>query len=241
MRISRFYYNGPLSKDTIVKLCEETSHYILHVLRLKVGAKSVLFNGDGKDYLAILTDCSKKIVTLEIQESINVHKESPLKIHLVQGISRGEKMDWTIQKAVELGVTEITPIITEHCSIKLDASRREKRLVHWQKIMVSACEQSGRSSLPSLNPIVQFEDWIYHPRQEMKLFCDPNSSQRLSHLPAAQEILLIIGPEGGLSNNEISLANKYNFTGISLGPRILRTETAAVSAISVAQALWGDL
>jgi 16S rRNA (uracil1498-N3)-methyltransferase len=150
-------------------------------------------------------------------------------------------MDWILQKAVELGVSKITPLLTRFCNIKLTHERMEKRLAHWQKIIYSACEQTGRSTLPLLEPISLFPEWIKTQSAQLMVYCDPTAPQGISALPESREVLVLIGPEGGLSQQEIIEAQEQNFIGISLGPRILRTETAALVAISLFQCQWGDI
>lgn len=242
MRISRIFYEDELHSNSLIDLPLDSSHYLIHVLRLKKGDQVTLFNGNGQEFTALLVETTKKTVRVQVGLGIYIDRESPLKIHLVQAISKGEKMDWTIQKAVELGVAKITPLITQHCAVKLNPDRLNKKLNHWKKIMISACEQSGRTKIPMLSSINTFVDWINGNHTELKLVCNPTASATISSLPATiQELLLFIGPEGGLSDQEISLTRQHDFIPISLGPRILRTETAAISALALIQNKWGDL
>lgn len=241
MRISRIYYSGELHQGERIELSPESSHYIMHVLRLQVAASLILFNGDGNEYQAILTDLKKKTVSVTIQQTISVIRESSLQLHLAQAITRNEKMDWVIQKAVELGVVKITPLMTRYCTVKLAADRMAKRLQHWQNIIISACEQSGRNVLPRLAPIIDFSEWIKTEDSGLKLFCDPNSKTSIVTLPKANSVVIVIGPEGGLSTQEIKTAQEQDFTGVSLGPRILRTETAGLAAITLLQGSFGDM
>lgn len=241
MRLSRMYYEGDLHKNATITLPRETSHYILNVLRLKVGASLVVFNGLGGEWLATLTEVQKKLVHLTLQEQMTHNPESALTIHLGQSLSKGEKMDWIIQKAVELGVTEITPLITKYGNVRLDEERSSKRLVHWQRIMISACEQSGRTILPTLHPITDFSSWIAVKRSGLKLLFHPQEHLTLSQFQSESCVTLVIGPEGGLSEDEVLFANRHDFVGVSLGPRILRTETAAIAALALIQNHWGDL
>jgi 16S rRNA (uracil1498-N3)-methyltransferase len=169
--------------------------------------------------------------------------ESPISLCLAQGISRGEKMDYTIQKAVELGVTKIIPLLTERCTVKLDADRREKRLQHWQSIIISACEQSGRNKIPTLLPPQAFHHWLPTANADQCFVLAPTANQKLEKISLKNnaEVILLIGPEGGLSDGEIALASDQSFIPLNLGPRILRTETAAVAALSALQCIYGDL
>jgi 16S rRNA (uracil1498-N3)-methyltransferase len=242
VRISRVYFKGTLASGLQIILPNEASHYLLHVLRLKIGDPLILFNGEGGHYQASLVGSTKKkeaIVLVGEFKAINT--ESPLKIHLAQGISKGEKMDFVIQKAVELGVTEITPLITEFCAVKVNNDRLAKRQQHWFKVIISACEQSGRTGIARLNAPQLLTNWIDHQPNPLKIYCQPGASNTIKNLEPAQDVLLLIGPEGGLSKTEIMAAQNANFKGVTLGSRILRTETAALSAISVVQSLWGDL
>jgi 16S rRNA (uracil1498-N3)-methyltransferase len=225
MRIPRIYYPNPIPLEEEFQLTEEAGHHIASVLRLKANHPIVLFNGDGNEYSAQIINAQRKKVFVEADACLTLSKESSLNIHLGQGVSKGDRMDTVLQKSVELGVTEITPILTERCTVKLDEARWEKKLLQWQKIIIGACEQSGRNTLPSSSRLV------LAPGAEKPLARQPYNSQGFR---------LLIGPEGGLSEGEIHQANESGFTSCSLGPRILRTETAAISSISILQAQHGD-
>jgi 16S rRNA (uracil1498-N3)-methyltransferase len=243
MRIPRIHYDGTLTNGSDVYLPPETSHYITHVLRLKKGMGLILFNGNGREYTASITHIKKTVVTAKVEDECCKMTESPLTLHLAQAISRSEKMNWAIQKAVELGVNTITPLITDYCSVKLPPEGMSKRMGHWKKIIISACEQSGRTVIPLLHPIYSFTHWIKEELPGLKLYCDPGAVQNLA-LPASllnQAVFLLIGPEGGFSPQELKSAQAHHFLGISLGPRILRTETATLAAITLIQSRWGDL
>jgi 16S rRNA (uracil1498-N3)-methyltransferase len=241
MRISRIYFDGVLAEGMSICFPLDVSHYIMNVLRLKIGANLIVFNGKGGEFNAIIKVVEKKGVTAQIQQYKDHSTESPLSIHLAQAISRSEKMDLILQKAVELGVNKVTPLITEFCNIQLNEDRAAKRFLHWQKVLISACEQSGRTYVPSLEPIQKFQVWLKKNLAPLRLFCDPRSDQRLASLSRQQEVVLLIGPEGGFSSKEIDEAKAHNFLGISLGPRILRTETAPLAAITILQSYWGDM
>lgn len=243
MRKIRIYHPGPLSVDEEVELDPKAATHLTRVLRLQLDAELVLFNGDGFEYKAGLSRIHRHRAWATVMNKQAVDNESPLKIHLCQGISKGERMDYTIQKAVELGVTHITPIFTEYGAVQLKADRLEKRIRHWQGIVSSACEQCGRNRIPVIEPPKKFENWIQTGDDaSLKLTLAPDASTTLTSLDKRhQDIILLIGPEGGLSQDEIQLSQQHGFTSIKLGPRILRTETAALTVISIIQNCWGDL
>lgn len=237
MRISRFFIDAPLSLGTC-DLPEASAHYIGRVLRLTAGTAVQLFDGSGQEYSGVLVEVGKKHVKVELQALVTGLAESTLRIHLGQGLSRGERMDWAIQKATELGVAEITPIVSERCEVRLKDERADKRLAHWRQIAISACEQCGRSVVPTINPPVLLQDWLTL-EAELKLVLHPVAAPLSAH-PRPASLAFLIGPEGGLSDGEIEQARLAGFHSARLGPRVLRTETAPVVALSVAQQLWGD-
>ncbi len=242
MRIPRIYYSQPLATDTEIILEADAANHVGRVLRLKNAASIILFNGLGGEYKATLTEVSKKVVKAQITQFDDISLESPLKIHLGQGISRGDKMEMTIQKAVELGVQTITPLFTERCGVKLSGERLEKKQLQWQKIVISACEQCGRNTIPVINSPLPLQQWLNQPSNELKLNLHPRASYSINTLPEPSAgIRLLIGPEGGLSDIEIELASDSSFDEILIGPRILRTETAGLTVISALQTRFGDL
>jgi 16S rRNA (uracil1498-N3)-methyltransferase len=238
MRLSRFFVDAPLSLGQH-DLPEDQAHYISRVLRHNVGDAVQLFDGSGQEYLGELIEVGKKSVRVELREHFNGQAESPLHIHLGQGLSRGERMDWAIQKATELGANEISLIITERCEVRLKDERADKRLAHWRQIAISACEQCGRSSVPVIHPPISLADWLKQVEAELKLVLHPVAEPWASHAKP-QSLAFLIGPEGGLSEAEVTQAQNQGFSAARLGPRVLRTETAPVVALSVAQQLWGD-
>ncbi len=241
MRTPHIYTHRPLTVGITITLEESPSRHISQVLRLHPGDKLSLFNGDGQRYSAQLQRCSKQKVEAEIVSVTKNQSEPPLHFTLALGISKGERMDYALQKAVELGISCFIPLFTERTVVKLKGERLERRLTHWQKVAIAACEQSGRNSIPSIEPAQQFDDWIVKAEQETRLILHPNATQSLSMLPAPNgSVLLLIGPEGGLSKNEIAAAETNGFTPVRLGPRILRTETAPIAALAAMQMLWGD-
>lgn len=242
MRISRIYHPDLLIVDQNITLTPDASNHLANVLRAKVGQAIVLFNGDGSEYSAHLIDVTKRKVIACIDSKLSLDIESPLKIHLGQGVSRGDKMDWVIQKAVELGVHEITPLLTERCGVKLNQERWQKKHEQWLKLIISACEQCGRNTLPVLNQAIDFEVWIQQTTNQVRLTLHPRAEQGLRHVnvPSAGARLLI-GPEGGFTEHELYITEEFGFQSAQLGPRVLRTETAAIAAISALQAIHGDL
>lgn len=240
MRISRIYSDTPLQSGQQLALDERASHHLGKVLRQQVGDALILFNGDGKQYRATIAAIEKKLVLVDVGEVSTPVTESPLAIQLGIAMSRGDRMDWVLQKSTELGVTEITPLITERTELKLKAERLEKKLAHWQQIIVSACEQCGRNTLPTLHPPISGRDWSQHIRADRKLVLHHRSDHSLDRDAAVTSVALYIGPEGGLSTEEIRDAEQLGFQPLTLGPRVLRTETAPLAAISVLQSTWGD-
>jgi 16S rRNA (uracil1498-N3)-methyltransferase len=242
MRIPRIYTPSPLHSGATIELDENAFNHAVRVLRLSEKSSLILFNGAGGEYEAVLCDVQKKRASATLGAYSNRECESPLPIILGQCISRGEKMDYTIQKAVELGVTEIAPLFSERCGVRLDQERSDKRMQHWQSTIISACEQSGRNRLPLPHSPTSLEQWFNNIEASCKLVLDPTASSSLAQLPKPEKnVALLIGPEGGLSDVEIEGAIKSGFTAIRLGPRILRTETAGLVVLSSVQQLWGDL
>lgn len=242
MRISRFYLNETISVDAEVSLPQELSHYLCNVLRVKVGQPIVLFNGDGCDYPSEVIDVHKKHTKALVNSQLNINVESSLTLHLAQGVSKGDRMDYAIQKAVELGVTEITPVLTKNCNVKLSETRWEKKVEQWQKIVISACEQSQRNVIPRINTPLTFSQLIAKNSTLSKLILAPGANQYLSGLKKPNKgFLLAIGPEGGFTEQEVYTAEQCGFVKTNVGPRILRTETATVVSLSILQSLYGDL
>ncbi|MGB1299353.1 MAG: 16S rRNA (uracil(1498)-N(3))-methyltransferase [Psychrobium sp.] len=242
MRVPRIYHPQPLKCGETIQLEADAANHVGRVLRLNVDAPIILFNGEGGEYQATLVESGKKKVSVLVGEFSDKCIESPLKIHLGQGISRGDKMELTIQKAVELGVTEITPLFTERCGVKLSGERLEKKLNQWRKIVISACEQCARNTLPIIHEPKSFEAWASEETQELKLNLHPRASHGINGLAEPSDgVRLVIGPEGGLSDVEIEFASERGFEEILIGPRVLRTETAGLTVISALQTRFGDL
>jgi len=242
MRIPRIYHSGELTIGQSVELDSDAANHVGRVLRLSIDAEIILFNGLGGEYSAILIESGKKKVIAQVNTFADKCIESPLNIHLGQGISRGDKMELTIQKAVELGVTEITPLFTERCGVKLSGERLEKKLNQWKKIVISACEQCARNTIPVIHSPRSLEAWASEQTDELKLNLHPRASYSINSLPEpVHGIRLVIGPEGGLSDTEIEFASEQGFDEVLIGPRVLRTETAGLTVISALQTRFGDL
>lgn len=247
MRNPRIYQAQAFDVGQTQALSDDAFGHTVRVLRLKDGDDITLFNGIAEqqsyyEYQAKLCNVGKKRAEIEIISKNKVDNESPLNIHLGQGISRGERMDFTLQKSVELGVNTITPIFTERCGVKLTGERLEKKHEQWQKIVISACEQSGRCTVPRVTAPIFLDDWLAQDSSALKLNLHPRAEHSIMNLPIENNrVRLLIGPEGGLSNDEISRANSAGFHDVLLGPRVLRTETAALTAITALQCRYGDL
>ncbi|WP_282362593.1 16S rRNA (uracil(1498)-N(3))-methyltransferase [Pseudomonas sp. PS01300] len=238
MRLSRFFIDAPLSLGEH-DLPEAQAHYIGRVLRMAPGDSVQLFDGSGQEYLGELLEVGKKSVRVTLAQALPGQAESPLHVHLGQGLSRGERMDWAIQKATELGASVITPIVSERCEVRLKDERADKRLAHWRQVAISACEQCGRSTVPTIHSPVLLADWLKARDEALKLVLHPVAEPLTSHARPAS-LAFLIGPEGGLSEVEVEQAKAAGFHAARLGPRVLRTETAPVVALAVAQQLWGD-
>jgi 16S rRNA (uracil1498-N3)-methyltransferase len=240
MRVSRLYTPIPLTIHQTIALDDDNAHYVRTVLRLKKDAKLILFNGLGGEYLSTVLEVSRKSVRITPEQWLDRSLESPLQLSLGLGISRGDRMDLTVQKAVELGVNHITPLITERCVVQFNGEKKSQRLTHWQKIAQHAAEQSGRTQLPEFTDISLYADWLAQP-QGLKVFLDPFAKTTLTELnPDSRQVTLLTGPEGGFSDTERELAISAGFIPVHLGSRILRTETASLAALAAVQLLWGD-
>ena len=240
---TRLFVSGALSNDAELVLQGEQANYLGRALRSRVGDTVTVFNGDGGEWPACIEHISKNSVTLRLGVVVESTTESPLKIHLVQGISRGERMDFVVQKATELGVNRITPVLTHHGMVKLDQKRADKRRQHWQHVAESACEQSGRTQPPRIDEPLALNSWFgdRDPAGKMEVVLQAAATSSLASLSAPTAgLCLLVGPEGGFSEREYEDAEIAGFQAASVGPRILRTETAALAAVTVAQSCWGD-
>ena len=243
MRIPRIYHPESLEYQTQCQLSEDAANHVGRVLRMVEGEQLELFDGSNHIYPAIITESNKKSVKANILGRELSDKESNLKIHLGQVISRGERMEFTIQKSVELGVNVITPLWSERCGVKLDGERMDKKIQQWQKIVIAACEQCGRNMVPEIRPLMKLQDWCAEDDGAIKLNLHPRAQHSIKTLPMIPKdgVRLLIGSEGGLSEQEIVQTQQKGFTEILLGKRVLRTETASLAAISALQICFGDL
>jgi 16S rRNA (uracil1498-N3)-methyltransferase len=238
MRLTRNFVEAPLVVGGVATLSENATAHLVRVLRLGLGDACIVFNGDGHDYEARLISLGKRGAEVEVMSQSPIVSESPLRITLAQAIARGEKMDWVLQKATELGVAAIVPIVTERTEVRLDAERSEKRGAHWRGVIVAACEQSGRARLPELSAPMNLRDWLTVGSPGW--FLDPLAETTLGQLPPVDTIRLVVGPEGGLGERDVAALRAAGFDGLRIGPRVLRTETAGPAVIAALQALRGD-
>ena len=239
----RVYHSGHLEKNTSIDLSPEASHHVLNVMRLKIDSKLRVFNALG-EYTATLSSFTKKIASVELTEKLDTYTESDCKITLLQAVTRRERMDYSIQKATEMGVTCIQPVLTQHCVVKLNSKKSEQRIAHWKGIALHASEQSGRLCVPEIKPILTWNEALaeHQNSQSLKLIFALAASQALREIDSeTKNILLALGPVGGFSQQELDKALGNNFTAIKLGPRILRAETATTAALTAIQMRWGDL
>lgn len=242
----RFHCPRDLAPGARLTLPAEAAHHAIRVLRLKSGDPIGLFDGEGHEFSARITSIEGGTVWVAVEAAATNDREPPLKLVLLQGISSGERMDYTVQKAVELGVAEIWPLLAERSVVRLDRERAEKRRLHWQRVAIAACEQSGRSRVPPVHAPLRLADWLATWRaqrqgNERALLLSPAGGARLAALGEPQgPVILLAGPEGGFTEAEAAAARHQGFLPVRLGPRILRTETAALAALAAIQALWGD-
>ncbi len=243
MRMPRFYFPDALALGARVHLPKDAAHHAARVLRMAEGDVVSLFNGDGQAYRAKIVRLDKQDVVVMIEQRAAASSESPLHTTLVQGISSGERMDFTLQKSVELGISAIQPIQAERSVVKLTAERKEKRLRHWQNIVAAACEQCGRNVVPEVMPSLTLTDWLGTQVSEetLKIHLSPDAELGLRTLEKPNRpVVLAVGPEGGFSPHEHAALHQCGFVAVQLGPRILRTETAALAALAAMQVCWGD-
>lgn len=241
MNLPRFYCRAALSPGAHIELPEPVARHAVRVLRLPPGAPMVLFDGRGGEYLAHIQRIERERVVAELASWRDVERESPLAVTLVQALQAGEKMDFTIQKAVELGVRDIVPVESRRSVLRLSGDRAAKRVAHWQGVAASACEQCGRNQVPLVAPLEKLENWLARPTDaSLRLMLAPDADEALVNLPSGSAVQLLIGAEGGLDPQEVLAAKQAGFRPVRMGPRVLRTETAGLAALAILQALWGD-
>ena len=241
MRIPRIYTAAGIEANGDIELEPGPSRHLSKVLRLKIGDSLVLFNGSGGQYPARITAIDRKSVRASVGDFEPVELESELCLQLGIAISRGERMDWVVQKATELGVSSIAPLLSERTEVRLDPERADKKLRHWQQIAISACEQCGRNRPPRIMPLKGLEHWLQEVDAQVRLVLHPSAGNSAPGLSPPASVALLVGPEGGFSEEEIVKAEKAGFRSLQLGPRVLRTETAPLAAIAILQARWGDM
>jgi len=244
MRNIRVFTKKSLSSGIEVELDDFSTKHLETVLRLVPGNPVTIFNGEGGEFKAIIQSSGRRKTIVHVGEYSEINRESPLNIHLGIGLSRGDRMDSIVQKSTEAGVTQISPLFTQRTEVKLTGRRLENKLLHWEKICIGACEQSCRNKIPVINSPIKVNNWVNSTSSEKKLVLDHNGSATISVLRKesnVSSVCLLIGPEGGLSEEEIYTSNVAGFSRLSLGPRIFRTETAPIAAISILQSLWGDI
>lgn len=243
MRIPRIYVDLPLAEQSTFDLPDSSFQHCCKVLRLKENHPIIAFNGQGGQYHAQLVNVEKRSAQFTVSRFEALHNESPLQVTIGQTISRGERMDYAIQKAVESGVYKIQPLFSERCEVRLNDARLEKRVQHWQQVAISAAEQCGRGTVPEVCAPLQLHDWVKKCNDMLKLTLHHHSARPLSQFncPENNKLALLVGPEGGLTEDEVEQAKAHDFNAIALGPRVLRTETAPIVALTALNLLWGDL
>jgi 16S rRNA (uracil1498-N3)-methyltransferase len=240
MRVPRVYLDVPLSPGAEISIEGQIHHYLVQVLRLKPGAALTIFNGRGGEFRAVLSHAGRREGKVRVENFMDANRESPLSIALWQGIAKGARMDYALQKAVELGVCAIQPLITRYTAA--GAGERRNRMAHWRAVIISACEQSGRTRLPELSPPRSLTECLTSDEIALGLVLSPRAERSLYDAPRTLgRVTILIGPEGGLSSEELRQVRDAGFNEVHMGPRILRTETAAVAALIAVQLMWGDL
>ena len=241
--MTRIYFSGPVPEHGLCELPPAKAHHVAHVLRLAAGDAVILFDGQGNVFDGEIAKCARGEVSIRVRGGRQEDRESPLRVTLAQAVSSGERMDYTIQKAVELGVTAIQPLVTERCVVRLSGERATRRGAHWQAVVTAACEQCGRNRVPRVAPLLPLRSWLEQPAPDdgLRLLLLPDAPAGLRQLsrPAGM-VTVLAGPEGGLTGAEADAAVRAGFMPLRLGPRVLRTETAAVALLAAMQALWGD-
>lgn len=243
MRLTRIYLNQQLSQGARLLLDADTTHYVGTVLRMRLQAELLVFNADDGEFAAQIVVAEKRGIEVALGEQLRAPQAASLIIHLGLGISRGDRMDFAIQKSTELGVTRITPLYSQYGEVKLKTDRVENKLRHWRKIAASAAEQSGRLDIPEIVVPLSLDEWQDTLGETTRLLLDPTGKERLGELTGTTvaDITLLIGPEGGFSEQELDWGRKHHFAIVTLGPRILRTETAPAAALAILQHRFGDM
>jgi 16S rRNA (uracil1498-N3)-methyltransferase len=240
-RAPRFYIDAPLRAGGSCILPEDAAHHAIHVMRLREQDEAILFNGRGGEYAARVASIQRLRIALDVLQHRQVERESPLQVALVQGVSSGDRMDYTVRKAVELGVAAIHPVLATRSVARPKGERADNRRAHWQKVAISACEQCGRNRIPEVQPLLSVEDHLRQPAQGFKLLLSPRSEVAFSKaVEGKKDFVLAAGPEAGFDAEEEAAFAAAGFVPVKLGPRVLRTETAALAALAALSALRGD-
>jgi len=241
--LTRIYFPEPIPDHGVCELPSAKAHHVAHVLRLVPGDAVILFDGQGNSWDAAISKCARGDVSVQVRGRREEDRESPLQLTLAQAVSSGERMDYTIQKAVELGVSAIQPLMAERCVVRLSGERAVKRVAHWQAVVAAACEQCGRNRVPVVQPVLSLRDWLEGAMTAggVRLLLAPDGPAVLRQMPQPSAMVTVLaGPEGGFTAVEAADAVRAGFRPLRLGPRVLRTETAAVALLAAMQALWGD-
>ena len=241
--MTRIYFPAPIPDHGLCELPAAKAHHVAHVLRLAPGDAVTLFDGRGAAYDAAISRCARGSVSVQVRGRRDEDRESPLQVTLAQAVSSGERMDYTIQKAVELGISSIQPLMAERCVVRLSGERAAKRVAHWQSVVASACEQCGRNRVPEVRPLLSLREWLDVNAGDdgVRLLLAPDGTAALRELPRPSVMVTVLaGPEGGFTAVESADALRFGFKPLRLGPRVLRTETAAVALLAAMQAMWGD-
>ena len=241
--MTRIYFSEAVPDHGVCDLPSAQAHHVAHVLRLAAGDALTLFDGRGTVHDAVIAQCARGAVRVRVRASRSENRESPLQVTLVQAVSSGERMDYTVQKAVELGVTAVQPVLSARCVVRLSGERAAKRVAHWQAVAVAACEQCGRNHVPPVHPLLPFAAWLEQAAVApgLRILLAPGGAARLQEIGRPSgKVALLAGPEGGLTAAEAADAGRAGFVSLQLGPRVLRTETAALAALAAMQTLWGD-
>jgi 16S rRNA (uracil1498-N3)-methyltransferase len=245
MRIPRIYTTQPLSENSSITLDQAAAHYVVNVLRMREGRPLILFNGEGGEYEGTLATTSKKSAMVNLFKFTDVVVESPIETVLGVCLIKNDRMDWLMQKATELGVAKICPLLSEFTDVKFHQDRADKKMQHWNQVVINACQQSGRTGIPVIEKPIKLEDWAARVESDQKLVLHPYQSKKLKEIIAddltVNSVALLVGPEGGLSEDEVKVTHQYGFQPLSMGPRILRAETAPLAALSLVQQVFGDL
>jgi len=240
-RIHRIFTEQELHPGQTVALADDVGHYLSRVLRVTEGQTVVAFNGDGTDYVGDVCRLDRGVLGLRVSSRLPARAESNLRITLVQAVSRGERMDLSLQKATELGVFAVRPVFSSRTEVRLEPDKLERRMLHWRKVLISSCEQSGRARLPELLPAQPLTDWAQQTADSARLVLSPDAEKSLASINIAGALELAVGPEGGFDDREMELLGRHGVLPVHMGPRVLRTETAGPAAIAILQALHGDL